>query len=171
MKIMIILILLLLIIIMMIIIIIIIIIIIMMIMILICTAASFYKNNGSNSDCGNYRGISLLSIAGMILIILNHLISFVSKGSLPVSQRGIIPGCSTINMFFSVYRSKKRALSSKWTSIYTVFVNRMKGFDMLKREAVWVIPPNLDGQDNSPTSSTFFPDGMIGLAIAVCDAS
>lgn len=45
---------------------------------------SLYKNKGSKADCGNYRGISLLSIAGKIFngVILNRLIT-VSEENLP----------------------------------------------------------------------------------------
>nr|KAG5693154.1 hypothetical protein BaRGS_035352 [Batillaria attramentaria] len=50
---------------------------------------SLYKNKGSKADCGNYRGISLLSIAGKIFarVILNRLID-VSELNLPEAQCG-----------------------------------------------------------------------------------
>lgn len=45
---------------------------------------SLYKNKGSKADCRNYRGTSLLSIAGKIFarVILNRLIT-VSEQNLP----------------------------------------------------------------------------------------
>ena len=48
---------------------------------------SFYKNKGSKSDCGNYRGICLLFMAGKIFtrVILNRLIT-VSEQNLPEAQ-------------------------------------------------------------------------------------
>ena len=64
---------------------------------------ALYKNKGSNADCGNYRGISLLSIAGKIFarIILNRLIA-VSEANLPEAPCGFRPGRSTVDMIFTV---------------------------------------------------------------------
>lgn len=66
------------------------------------TIVSLYKNRGSKSDCGIDWGISLLSIAGKILVhvILNHLISSISE-NLPEAQCGFYQGQSTINMIFA----------------------------------------------------------------------
>lgn len=62
---------------------------------------SFCKK-GNKADCGNYRGISLLSIAGKILarVILNCLITSISEGILPETQCGFRPSHSTVDMVF-----------------------------------------------------------------------
>ena len=64
------------------------------------TIVSLYKNKGSRSECGNYRGIALLSIAGKILarILLNRLVKKISEENLPEAQCGFRPGRSTVDM-------------------------------------------------------------------------
>uniref|UniRef100_H3ABH8 Reverse transcriptase domain-containing protein n=1 Tax=Latimeria chalumnae TaxID=7897 RepID=H3ABH8_LATCH len=61
------------------------------------TIIPLFKNKGSKG-CGNYRGISLLSIAGKILarIILNRLILNISENMLPEAQCGFRPGASQL---------------------------------------------------------------------------
>ena len=70
---------------------------------------ALYKNKGSKVNCGNKRGISLLSIAGKILarIILNRLIA-VSEANLPDVQCRFRPGRSTVDMIFTV-------VAAQWT--------------------------------------------------------
>ena len=52
------------------------------------TFVSLFKNRSRKTDCGDYRGISLLSVAGKILarVILNRLITNISEENLPVAQ-------------------------------------------------------------------------------------
>ena len=51
---------------------------------------SLYKNKGEKSDCSNYRGITLLSIASKILarVLLNRLIPTIAQENTPKSQCG-----------------------------------------------------------------------------------
>ena len=69
-----------------------------------------FKNKGSRADCGNYRGISLLSIVGKILtcFILNRMIDSVAENTLPDSQCGFRPGHSTIDMVFTVRQIQEK---------------------------------------------------------------
>ena len=61
-----------------------------------------YKKKGERSDCGNHRGIALLSIAGKILakIVLSR-IRPISESILPESQCGFRAGKSTGDRIFT----------------------------------------------------------------------
>ena len=74
--------------------------------------STLYNNKGSKSNCGNYRGISLLSKAGTIFtrILLNRLIMETERG-LPEVQCGFRPGCSTVDTILSSDRCKRSALN------------------------------------------------------------
>ena len=97
---------------------------------------SLYKKKGSRSDCGNYRGISLLSVAGKIFarIILNRLIT-VSEQTLPEVQCGFMPSRSTVDMIFAVRQLQEKCIEQK-KSLYSVFIDLIKAFDTVNREAL-----------------------------------
>ena len=53
------------------------------------TIVAIFKKKGDKSVCGNYRGISLLSVAGKILahVMLARLLEHVAEMVLPDSDR------------------------------------------------------------------------------------
>ena len=59
-----------------------------------------YKKKGSKSDCRNYRGISLLSVAGKIFA---RVIPNISYQTFPEAQCGFGLGGSTVDMIFAVH--------------------------------------------------------------------
>ena len=75
---------------------------------------ALYKNKGSKANCENYRGISVLSITGKILdlVILNWLHTM-SEANLPEDQCGCCPGCSTVDMIFSVRQVQEKCIEQK----------------------------------------------------------
>ena len=73
---------------------------------------TIYKK-GDRTDCGNYRGISLLSIAGKIFarILLNRLSTHITPEVVPKIQCGVISIRSIVDMIFCLRQLQKSALS------------------------------------------------------------
>ena len=80
---------------------------------------TLYKNKGEKSDCSNYRGITLLSIAGKVLarVLLNRLVPTITEEILCKSQCG--------------FRAK--------TWDYATFIDVTKAFDMVSRTGLRLI--------------------------------
>ena len=76
------------------------------------TFVSLFKNRGSKTDCDNYWGISLLSVAGKILaqVILTRLITNISEENLPETQSGFRPKCSSTDMIFSARQVQEKCI-------------------------------------------------------------
>ena len=71
---------------------------------------SLHQNNGEQSDCSNYRGITLLSIAGKILahVLLNRLIPTIAQGNTPGSQCGFGSNRGTTDMILVLRQIQKK---------------------------------------------------------------
>ena len=101
---------------------------------------TLYKNKGEKSDCSNYRGITLLSIAGKILarILLNRLIPSVAANHLPESQCGFRSNRGTTDMVF-VLRQLQEKCREQNKGLYITFVDLTKAFDTVSRNGLWQI--------------------------------
>ena len=101
---------------------------------------TLYKNKGEKSDCSNYRGITLLSIAGKILasVLLNRLMPNIADEHLPESQCGFRANRSTTDMVF-VLRQLQEKCREQNKGLYATFVDLTKAFDTVSRKGLWQI--------------------------------
>ena len=127
---------------------------------------SLYKNKGSKSDCGNYRGISLLSIAGKIFarVILNRLIT-VSEQNLPEAQCGFRPERSTVDMIFAMRQLQEKCIEQNMP-LFSVFIDLTKAFDTVNREALWTVPERIGCPPKFISMIRLFHDGMTGQVLS-----
>ena len=100
-----------------------------------------YKNKGDRSCCDNHRGISLLCIAGKILmrLILNRLSSHIDKiGLIPESQCGFVQGKSTTDSSFALQQLQEKCKLQQ-QDLFLLFIDLTKAFDTVNREGLWHI--------------------------------
>ena len=93
------------------------------------------------AECGNYRGISLTSHAGEVLleVIANRLGNYCERDDiLPGEQRGFRPQRSTFDMIFVVRRQHQQA-RKKSTRLYVFFVDLTKAYDSVDRTLLWAV--------------------------------
>ena len=101
---------------------------------------TLYKNKGVKSNCSNYRGITLLSIAGKVLarVLLNRLVPTIAEEILPESQCGFRENRGTMDMVF-VLRQLQEKCREQNKGLYATFVDLTKAFDMVSRSGLWLI--------------------------------
>ncbi|KAL2090150.1 hypothetical protein ACEWY4_014838 [Coilia grayii] len=92
---------------------------------------------GDKADCGNYRGISLLSSTGKVLarILANRLLPL-SEEILPESQCGFRPARGTSDMIFTA-RQLQEKCREQHLPLYMAFIDLTKAFDSVNRTALW----------------------------------
>ena len=112
-----------------------------------------YKNKGDRYCCDNHRGISLLCIAGKILmrLILNRLSKHIDNiGLIPESQCGFLPGRGTTDSSFALRQLQEKCRLQN-QDLYLLFIDLTKAFDTVNREGLWCIlekagcPPHFVG--------------------------
>ena len=93
------------------------------------------------SDCNNFRGISLVSHAGKVLlkIVANRLRDFCeAQQILPEDQCGLRPARSTIDMLFVVRRIQELGRQRE-IPLYMCFVDLQKAYDSVDRKLLWKV--------------------------------
>ena len=88
-------------------------------------------------DCGNYRGISLLSHVGKIFaLIIQRRISKKTEEILSESQAGFRPGRSTIDQLFTLRQIIEKYLATN-QSLFCCYIDFEKAFDSVWQEGLW----------------------------------
>ena len=93
------------------------------------------------TECGNYRGISLVAHADTILlkIIARRLSEYCERvGILPEEQRGFRPNCSTTNIMFVIRRLQELARKNR-IPLYVCFIDLIKAYDSVDRTLLWTV--------------------------------
>ena len=98
---------------------------------------TIYKK-GDRKDCGNNRGIFLLSIAGKIFarILLNRLSTHIASEVVPKTQCGFRGNRSTVDMIFCLRQLQEKCIEQA-RPLYMVFVDFSKAFDTVGRTGLW----------------------------------
>ena len=93
---------------------------------------SLYKNKGEKTDCSNYQGITLLSIAGKILahVSLNNLILTIAQENMPESQ------CGFIDTHIFVLRQIQEKYREQYVGLNAAFIDLTKAFDTVSRDGL-----------------------------------
>jgi len=98
-----------------------------------------YKKKGDRGDCGNYRGISLLSTAGKVLSgILNERLKPLAERILPETQAGFRTNRGTTDMIFTVRQLQEKCREQN-KPLYMAFIDLTKAFDTVDRELLWEV--------------------------------
>ena len=100
----------------------------------------FHKKK-DRTECGNYRGISLIVHAGKILlkIIARRLSEYCERVEiLPEEQSGFRPNRSTTDMMFVIRRLQELA-RKKRIPLYVCFIGLTKSYDCVDRTLLWTL--------------------------------
>ena len=97
------------------------------------------------TECGNYRGISLVAHAGKILlkIIAHHLSEYCERvGILPEEQSGFRPNRSTTDMMFVIRRLQELARKER-IPLYVCFIDLTIAYNSVDRTLLGQYSPVL----------------------------
>ena len=118
------------------------------------------------TECGNYRGISLVANAGKILlkIIARCLSEYCERvGILPEEQSGFRPNRSTTDMMFVIRRLQELARKKripKRIPLYVCFIDLTKASDSVARTLLWTVLASFGMPQNMISVIRQFHNGM-----------
>ena len=98
--------------------------------------------NKDRTECGNYRGISLVAHADKMLlkIIIRRLSEYCERvGILPEEQSGFRPNRFTTDMMFVIRRFQELAARKKRIPLYVCFIDLTKAYNSVDRTLLWTV--------------------------------
>ena len=117
---------------------------------------------GDKTECGNYRGISLVSHAGKVILkVVARILSAYceAKGLLPDGQCGFRPDRSTTNMMFVVRRLQEVGRKAG-VSLRMCFIDLQKAYDTVGRTLLWQVLTRIGVPPQMIAVIRQFHDGM-----------
>ena len=114
------------------------------------------------SECANYRGISLVAHVGKILlkIIARHLSEYCEHVEiLPEDQSGFRPNPLITNMMYVNHRLQK-LVRKKRISLYVSFIQLTKAYDSIDRTLLWTVLARFDESQKVISVIHQFHDGI-----------
>ncbi|CAG9128775.1 unnamed protein product [Plutella xylostella] len=123
---------------------------------------TLYKGKGDRGDCNNYRGISLLSIAGKAFakVVLKRLESLADR-VYPETQCGFRAGRSTTDMIFTLRQVQEKCREQRMP-LFTAFVDLQKAFDTVSRQGLYRVLEHIGCPPTLLAIIKSFHDGMCG---------
>ena len=96
-----------------------------------------YKGDGGKEDCGNYRGIALLSIVGKLFarILNGRLVPFLEENELVEEQGGFRRGRGCVDVLYT-YSEVVRGRKMEGKSTYCAFIDVKKAYDRVWRDGL-----------------------------------
>ena len=124
--------------------------------------STLYKNKGDRSDRNNYRGISLLCIAGKLFArVALYRLQKIAERVYPESQCGFRSNRSTVDMILSL-RQLQEKCKEQQQPLYIAFIDLTKAFDLVIRDGLFKILPLLGCP---PKLLSFIKSSMMGLGV------
>ena len=117
---------------------------------------------GDKTECGNYRGISLVSHAGKVLlkVVARRLSAYCeAKGLLPEEQCGFRPDRSTTDMIFVVRRLQEVGRKAE-VPLHMCFIDLQKAYDIVDRTLLWQVLTRIGVPPQMMAVIPQFYDGM-----------
>ena len=117
---------------------------------------------GDKTECGNYRGISLVSHAGKVLLkfVARRLSAYCeAKGLLQEEQCGFRPNRSTTDMMFVVRRPQEIGRKAR-ASLFISFIDLQKAYDTVDRPLLWQVLTRIGVPPQMIAVIQQFHDGM-----------
>ena len=123
---------------------------------------TIHHKKGDKTECGNYRGISLVSQAGKVLfkVVARRLSAYCeSKGLLPEEQCGFRQNRSTTDMM-SVVRRRQEIGRKTGVSLFMCFIDLQKAYDTVDRTLLWQVLTRIGVPPQMLAVIQQFHDGM-----------